>query len=218
MNRIAGALATPWKIRSEVLRLLCLPRNIAAFRFNGITWGKGWKLHGVPILQCHRDSVVTIGDGLGLRSSPRSNPLSPHHPVVISTRLPGSSIRIGRDFAMTGGTLCADSSITIGNSVTLGANTVVMDTDFHPLTPEERAVEPDRGTSVPVVIEDDVFIGMNCIILKGVTLGRGCVVAAGSVVTQSVPPGMLAGGNPAKILRELSRPGHVRGVPAVSGR
>ena len=57
--------------------------------------------------------------------------------------------------------------------------------------------------SQPIVIEDDAWIGMNCIILKGVTVGRGAVVGAGSVVTKDVPPWTLVAGNPARVIKEL---------------
>jgi acetyltransferase-like isoleucine patch superfamily enzyme len=57
--------------------------------------------------------------------------------------------------------------------------------------------------SAPVVIEDDVFIGMNCVVLKGVTIGRGSVVGAGSVVCKSLPSYIIAAGNPARVIREL---------------
>jgi acetyltransferase-like isoleucine patch superfamily enzyme len=76
-----------------------------------------------------------------------------------------------------------------------------MDTDFHPLDPERRRNDPLDGATRPVVIEDDVFIGMNSLILKGVRLGKGCVIGAGSVVTHDVPAGAVAAGNPARIIR-----------------
>jgi len=78
-----------------------------------------------------------------------------------------------------------------------------MDTDFHPLDAALRRLEPSRGATRPVVIEDDVFIGVNCLILKGVTIRRGSVIGAGSVVTGSVPPHVVAAGNPARVVREL---------------
>ena len=60
-----------------------------------------------------------------------------------------------------------------------------------------------HGLNRGVVIEDDVFIGMHTMILKGVTIGRGAVIAAGSVVTQNVPAGSIYGGTPARLLAEL---------------
>ncbi len=74
---------------------------------------------------------------------------------------------------------------------------------FHPLTPEGRARDFLAGAHAPIVIEDDVFIGMNSLILKGVTIGRGSVVGAGSVVTRDVPAGVVVAGNPATVVRRL---------------
>lgn len=102
---------------------------------------------------------------------------------------------------MTGGSLVSEAQITIGNRVMIGANCIISDTDFHPLDPELRQSTPNAGACAPVVIEDDVFIGTNCIILKGVTLGAGCSIGAGSVVTRSVPPGAVAAGNAAKVVK-----------------
>ena len=54
-------------------------------------------------------------------------------------------------------------------------------------------------------VEDDVFIGMNCLILKGVTIGKGSVIGAGSVVVKNIPSGVIAAGNPARVIREMTR-------------
>jgi acetyltransferase-like isoleucine patch superfamily enzyme len=104
---------------------------------------------------------------------------------------------------MTGGTICSAECITIGDHVALGANSVVIDTDFHPLTTEARRIDSSAGKTAPVVIENEVFIGMNCLILKGVTIGQGSVVGANSVVTRDVPPGYIVAGNPARVIRQL---------------
>jgi len=98
---------------------------------------------------------------------------------------------------------CAFERITIGDNVAVGANTSILDTDFHPIDREERRDQPAGGQTAPVVIGHDVFVGMNCLILKGVTIGDGSVVGAGSVVTKDVPPGVIVAGNPARIVQEL---------------
>jgi acetyltransferase-like isoleucine patch superfamily enzyme len=196
-------LDSPWKIYSEIRRLIAIPHIRLYFAINGVRWGSGWKIYGCPILQRHRGSRIEIGNGLSLRSFFASNPLSPNHPTVLSTRSERAIIRIGEEFGMTGGTICAVNRIEIGNRVVVGANAVIMDTDFHPLDPMERKIMPNSRVGVPVIVEDDVFIGLNAIILKGVRIGRGSVIGAGSVVTADVPPGVVCAGNPARVIRSL---------------
>ena len=179
MQAIQMAGATPWKAWNEVWRLLALP--MARWRLRGVECGRGWKCYGLPIIQKHRDSVMRIGDNLNLRSSVRSNPLGPNHPVILSTRRANTSLIIGDDFGMTGGSIVVEEQVTIGNRVTVGANTVISDTDFHPLDPQIRQQRPIDGATAPIVIEDDVFIGMQCLILKGVTIGARAVSSARGV-------------------------------------
>ena len=190
----------PWKAVNELDRLLLLPLARLYVRGAGVRWGHGWRLYGLPIIQKHRRSELTIGEGLELRSTVRSNPLGPNRPCVLSTRRANAHLVIGDNFAMTGGSVVCEESITIGNRVTVGCNTIIADTDFHPLDPARRSEHPLDGTTAPLVIEDDVFIGMQVIILKGVRLGMGCVIGAGSVVTRDVPAGAVAAGNPAQVL------------------
>jgi acetyltransferase-like isoleucine patch superfamily enzyme len=198
---IRQTLDTPWKARNELERLLLLPLAWLGCVGAGVGWGSDWKLYGLPILQIHRSSRVHIGARLTLRSTRRSNPLGPNHPCILSTREPGAVLTIGDDFGMTGGSIVCARHIAIGQRVSVGCNTIIADTDFHPLDPTARQADYLAGASAPIVIEDDVFIGMNALILKGVRLGTGCVVGAGSVVTRDVPPGAVVAGNPAVIVR-----------------
>lgn len=193
---------TPWKIWNRVLLWMVYPFNRFHFMLNGIPWGDGWRLYGLPIIQKHSQSKMQFGDRLSLRSTVRSNPLGANHPVILCTWQADSLLQIGDDFAMTGGTLCASERIIIGNRVTVGANSTIVDTDFHPLSPDQRLAQPQGAKGSAIVIEDDVFIGMNCLILKGITIGCGSVVGAGSIVTQNVPDGVIVGGNPTKVIRE----------------
>ena len=143
---------------------------------------------------------MRFGPGLELRSSLRSNPLGPHHPVFLTTWKAGAILEIGADFGMTGGVICAAEKIIVGDRVIVGANCTIVDTDFHPLGPVERQEDTRAGRTAPIFIEDDVFVGMHSLILKGVTLGQGCVIGAGSVVARSVSAGTVVAGNPARIL------------------
>ncbi len=203
-SALAQALLMPWKARNEIERLLILPFAWMSAVGAGAGWGAGWKLYGFPIWQLHRRSSVQIGARLSLRSTWRSNPLGPNRPCIISTRTAGAELAIGDDFGMTGGSIVCAERIEIGGRVNVGCNTIITDTDFHPLDPTARQSDINAGASAPIIIEDDVFIGMQCLILKGVRLGTGCVVGAGSVVTRDVPPRAIVAGNPARVLRTLA--------------
>jgi len=80
----------------------------------------------------------------------------------------------------------AASGIFIGDRVLCGANVTITDTDWHPVDPRSRQLR-ECGRALPVRIEDDVWLGMNVTVLKGVTIGAGTAVAANSTVTKSLP-------------------------------
>lgn len=195
------AFDAPWRASNEIRRLLALPFIRLVFGLKGVAWGRGWRILGMPIIQRHRGSVVELGDRLVLRSWAASNPLTPNHAVVFATRTGKAFIKVGDDCGLTGTTLVAAEGIEVGDRVLIGANVTIVDTDFHPLHWMVRLQDINKGDHRPVVIEDDVFIGMNSLVLKGVRIGRGSVIGAGSVVTKDVPPNAIVAGNPAQIVR-----------------
>lgn len=199
----SDAINTPWKIGLEARRVLTAPYARLYFAMSGVVLGPGAKIYGCPIIQRHRKSRIEIGSRFSLRSWGTSNPLGPYRPAILSTRSAGARLRIGSDVGMTGGTVCATESIEIGDRVFIGANAIIVDTDFHPTLPEERKLQPNAGAHAPVVIEDDAFIGMNSIVLRGVRIGTGAFIGAGSVVTSDVPARTICAGNPAKVIRDL---------------
>jgi|688.fasta_scaffold530420_2 acetyltransferase-like isoleucine patch superfamily enzyme len=95
----------------------------------------------------------------------------------------------------------AENRVTIGARCLIGDAVLIMDSDFHNLSPEGRHCE--TAATAPVVLEDNVFVGSRVIILKGVTIGKDSVIGAGSVVISSIPSGVIAAGNPAKVIRHL---------------
>lgn len=197
-------LDTPWKVENNFLRLLLFPYVRLLFFFKRIIWRKHWKIFGVPIILKHRNSHIQFGDCFQLRSSSKSNPLRPNHAVMITTWKKNAIIDIGNNFSMTGGVICSSEKIKIGDNVNIGANTSIVDSDFHPIDPDIRKTQPQLAKSFPIVIEDDVFVGMNCLILKGVKIGKGSVVGAGSVVSKSIPSYSIAAGNPAKVIKKIN--------------
>jgi acetyltransferase-like isoleucine patch superfamily enzyme len=121
------------------------------------------------------------------------------------------------DFTLLNGALImAEERIEIGSHCLISWNVGIADSDFHPLAPAQRIIDahalapflkdrPPRPKlrTMPVIISDNVWIGMNAIILKGVTIGDNSVVAAGAVVTKSVPPNVVVAGNPAVVTKQL---------------
>lgn len=193
----------PWRLRNEGRRILAYPYIRAAFAYHGVAWGRRWRVLGMPIIQRHRESDILLGDGLSLRSWPRTNPLVPAHPVVLATRTASAVIRLGTNCGLTGTTIVAAEAVVLGDRVLIGANVTLADTDFHPLTPEGRAEDINAGKHAAIYVGDDVFVGMNSLILKGVAIGPGSVVGAGSVVTRDVPERTIVAGNPAQMVGEV---------------
>ncbi len=122
-------------------------------------------------------------------------------------------VQIGDDSVLVGPVFMCAESILVGNRVILSYNVTIADSDFHPHDPELRiqdaianAPSGDRSrrpglVSRPVVIEDDAWVGIGAIILKGVRVGAGARIGAGSVVTRDVPPGCIVEGNPGKVVQ-----------------
>jgi len=126
----------------------------------------------------------------------------------------GGRVSIGDYCYFTNAVLLCELELRIGNYVVIGWNATIADTDFHPLAPAERIADAIACSPLgqgrprpeiakkPVVIEDDVWIGPNATILKGVRIGAGAWIEAGSLVTRDVPPGSRVLGNPAQIVGE----------------
>jgi len=123
-------------------------------------------------------------------------------------------IEIGDGTWIANASLACSVRITIGKRVFVAGGVTITDSDFHPLTPASRLVDTiaispvgDRSRrppidARPVEIEDDVWIGYNATVLKGVRIAAGAVIAPGAVVTADVPAGCTVSGNPARIVEQ----------------
>jgi acetyltransferase-like isoleucine patch superfamily enzyme len=125
---------------------------------------------------------------------------------------PEGRMVVGDYCYFTNAVLLCELEVRIGSYVVIGWNTIIADTDFHPLAPAERIADAIACSPLgkgrprpaivkkPVVIEDDVWIGPNAVILKGVRIGQGAMIEAGSLVTKDVPAGARLMGNPAQVI------------------
>ncbi len=100
----------------------------------------------------------------------------------------------GFGFMNTNSTLNCFNYIELGNDCAIADNVTISDSDNHSIN--------GKKMTAPIVIKDHVWIGKNAIVLKGVTIGEGAVVAAGAVVTKDVPPYTIVAGVPAKVIKE----------------
>ena len=101
--------------------------------------------------------------------------------------------------------IICEKRIIIGKNCKIAWDVVIMDSDLHPMNSEPIV-------NKPVFIEDDVWIGCRAIILKGVTIGKGAIIAAGSVITKNIPPYTVWGGAPAKFITHAGPKKHAESI------
>lgn len=184
----------------------CLYCNILMsikMRWWRVNIGRCYKFFGLCLIRRVPNSVIEIGSNACFRSAEWANLAGISHKCFLSTLSEGAELVIGDNCGFSGAILSSAVSIRIGDSVVVGANSVITDTDWHPLSVESRN-NKGAGLAKPIVIEDNVWLGMNVLVLKGVSIGEGAVVAANSVVVNSIPPNVLVAGVPAKFVRYIN--------------
>ncbi len=182
-----------FKVRTPIPKLF--------MKLQGIKYGKKCEFYGLPVILRTRDSEISLGNGVVIKSGFLSNLIGLYQRSIIFARA-GGSIILEDDVRMSGITIYARNLIHIGKHTNIGGNTKIFDHDFHPIDPNERLEHPDAGmSSKKISIGENVFIGCNVIILKGTELGDNCVVGAGSVVSGKFANGSVIVGNPARVIK-----------------
>lgn len=173
-----------FKLRRKFYRLaspfLCYLYSFS----NSVTIRKSL-LIGFPYLS----GKVTIKEGSVLVSLLNGNELGILAPCRIIAK--NGCINIGKNFQASGVCIFSNSSVTIGDNVLVGANCLIVDDDMHPLLHSDRLLYPFKSATKPIYIGDDVWIGANVTLLKGVTIGDKSVIGSGVVVRSDVPPGTV---------------------------
>lgn len=162
--------------------------------------------NGVPYLDIARNSRVKIGKNFRMNNGQFYNSIgySQKCSIIVGD---AAILNIGNDVGISQTAIVCQKNIEIGNNVKMGGGVKIYDTDFHSLDFFYRKTPLDdlnNKKTAKIKIGDDVFIGADSIVLKGVTIGDRSIVGAGSLVTKNVPNDEIWAGRPAKRIRNTS--------------
>lgn len=184
------------------LRIKMYPRiNRLILKANEAVFGKNLQIPGK--VSWLIGGKLKIGDNFYLSSGNGVNPIASNLQADVYVE-PGAALTIGNNVGMSSTRLWIHESARIGNNVKIGGCVLITDTDAHPMDYMARRSSNEGTKSAPVVIEDDVWVGAHCIILKGVTIGARSIIGAGSVVTKSIPADCVAAGNPCRVIKIIN--------------
>lgn len=176
-------------LKSLLLSLISIPNilyNRTVFKMRGIKAGKNLNINGRIYCVATDKGSVELGNNVTINSSLKSNPIGGDTRTIFFVGK-DAKLRIGNDTGILNCAICVCNNVSIGNNVLIGGGTKIYDTDFHWLDFDKRIKMGGGGKTAPVIIDDGVFIGANCIILKGVHIGEKAIIGAGSVITKDVP-------------------------------
>lgn len=186
------------RVFQKVSSLVC---KIYVCQFSGVHVGKGGVFKGLPIIQIEKGADVRLGNNVTLNSRNYGYHASMHSPVKLMADRRGAVITIGDNTRINGACLHAYAGIKIGSNCLIAANVQVIDSNGHDILfsdPSRRINTSSEGR--PIIIEDNVWVGLNAIILPGVRIGQGAVIGANTVVSKNVPPMVVFAGNPGRVV------------------
>lgn len=175
--------------------------NIIAAKWWGVSLGRGCVFMGKTYFTRFPKTQITIGKGCTFLSKNRSsNLIGLNRPCMLSTLQSPfqAKIEIGDGCGFSGTVIGAFKYIRIGKNVRCGANTLITDSDWH--LEDFRSGEPAE-----VIIGDNVWLGVNSTVLKGVEIGENTIIGANSLVTQNIPANVIAAGNPCRVIKQIAR-------------
>jgi acetyltransferase-like isoleucine patch superfamily enzyme len=214
LSQLASRDALPHVMQQIYLRARTMVDSTVGkvwLRWWGVRSGPRLNLIGLPSIRRAPGSVIRIGEGCKLISAFSANSHGVTRPCFLSAISPGSTIELGASCGLSGTIIAAAEKVVLGDRVQCGANTLITDNDAHSLDAALRRREiegtlprgANHNVSKPVIIHDDVWLGMGVTVLKGVEIGARSVIGAGSLVTRSIPPDSLAVGTPARVIKTL---------------
>lgn len=183
-----------------LLILRCKSRFI--LKMWGVKLGKKVKVGVSPIIMRQAEAEIELKDGVSLNGTAYENCVCSGNKMVLASLRPKAKIVIGKGTGISCSSIIATKGIFIGENVNIGAGCCIIDSDFHPIDLLERRDSTNWGLSKEIYIQNDVWLGAEVMVLKGVTIGQGAVVAARSLVMKDVPAFTMVAGSPAKIVKD----------------
>ncbi|MCQ2268243.1 MAG: acyltransferase [Bacteroidaceae bacterium] len=176
--------------------------NLFFFRMAGVKLGKHAQLKGR--IGIYNNGQISIGDYFDCYGGSMVNTIGKNiNSFLVSGK--GATLQIGNHVGISSSTIKADNKIIIEDYVMIGADSVVIDTDSHPVDASLRhSANPANAiVTKPIIIRKNAFIGARCYICKGVEIGENAVIGACSVVTKNVPANEIWAGNPAHFIKKI---------------
>jgi len=168
------------------------------YRLRGLEVGTGCIISGHPDFRLCKGSRIRLGKNVVLHSRRKYNTLI-QQPMALSTIEPGACIELADHVGMSGAQIVCAKRVSIGEYTIVGPGAVIYDCHEHDYSPEIGWLGRKARTGTAITIGKRCYLGMRCIILRGVTIGDDCVIGAGAVVSKDVPYGHIALGNPAVV-------------------
>lgn len=190
-----------YRIFRLYITIISTLRNKWIMFLSGIRYGTGFRSCGCILYRKYGGKII-LGNNVSINSHRIADPIGGDCKTILVTTGTGN-ITIGNNVGISNASLFSSNNITIEDGVCIGAGCKIYDTNFHSIYPAERLNGNTNVITAPVVIKKNAFLGGHCIILKGVTIGEGAVIAAGSVVSKHVPEYEVWGGNPAHFLKKI---------------
>lgn len=196
------------RLKYNINRLFFSAYMHSILKAKKINVGKNCVFYGNAYFFRYPESKMSIGNQCTFDSSKYRNLIGVDKNCTISTLTMHADLCIGDSSGFSGVKIGCSEKISIGNDCLVGANVLITDTDWHPIDPLKRKESAFKSTefSKPVKIGNNVFIGVDSIILKGTIIGDNSVIGAGSVVSGIIPSNVIAAGNPCKVIRVLTNP------------
>jgi acetyltransferase-like isoleucine patch superfamily enzyme len=198
-------------IYKGIRRLFYSVKNIFDFiRCKVIFWGNNvqylsFKTGGIPYLSVAIGGNFSIGENLSMNNGIGGNPIGCYNRCTFFVDK-GANLKIGSNLGISQAAIICHVSIQIGDNVKIGGGARIYDTDFHAIDPKLRlnpVTDFANKRKIPVIIEDNVFIGAHSTILKGVTIGQNSIIGACSIVSKNIPANEIWAGNPARFIRKI---------------